>query len=186
MDRIRQNNVWNQVYQSINMLTIEDVIKLVRLERYYQDNKWGTSEERTQSLPGYLLVMRKELEEAERGWLKGGDGRNSCLAEMLQVAAVAVAALEEHGDYRALFNLYSDEAYEHLRRQGRSYIRDLERENEYLHDRLEDNRVYDAGGNMTRCEPGTVIDGIASRDEEIRLLKERIRKLESRDVSNPS
>lgn len=79
------------------MSTLEEVFEKIRAEREYQDNKWGTIEEHPHDLPGYLLIMRKELEEAENGWMKNSSGRNSALQEILQVAAVAVAALQQHG-----------------------------------------------------------------------------------------
>lgn len=65
-------------------------------ERAYQDRKRPRSA--PLSLPGYFLVARTELEEAERAWVTG-DGRvpPDALCELLQVAAVAVAALEAYG-----------------------------------------------------------------------------------------
>lgn len=72
----------------------DHVLEAIKEERRYQLTKWGTN--KSQSIPGYLLVMRKELEEAEEGWIKNIEGRNSCLAEILQVVAVGIACLEEH------------------------------------------------------------------------------------------
>jgi hypothetical protein len=77
--------------------TREFVFAAIDKERQYQENKWGTIKERGQSIPGYLLILRKELEEAELGWIKNKTGRDSALAEIVQIAAVAVACLEEHG-----------------------------------------------------------------------------------------
>jgi uncharacterized protein YutE (UPF0331/DUF86 family) len=45
----------------------------------------------------FLLIIENELEEAKRGWTKNGDKR--ALEEILQVAATAVAAMEQHGVY---------------------------------------------------------------------------------------
>lgn len=77
--------------------SFEEVVEKIRQEREYQNSKWGTVEEHPQSIPGYLLVIRKELEEAENGWMKNVSGRDSAMAEILQIAAVAVAAMEQHG-----------------------------------------------------------------------------------------
>ena len=73
----------------------EDVYRAIDGERDYQDAKWGSDKE--QSLPGYLLIMRKEIEEAIDGWMKDTAHRNSALAEVLQVVAVGVKCLEVYG-----------------------------------------------------------------------------------------
>lgn len=66
-------------------------------ERAYQDRKRPRTDRL--SLPGYLIVLRTELEEAERAWVigTGTDAIPDALCEVLQVAAVAVAAIEAHG-----------------------------------------------------------------------------------------
>lgn len=52
-------------------------------------------------LPGWLLVIRKELREAEEAATGHGKrektGRNTVRAELVQIAATAIAALEQHG-----------------------------------------------------------------------------------------
>lgn len=78
-------------------LGLQEVFEKIREERNYQDNKWGTLAEKPQSIPGWLLILRKELEEAEAGWMKNVRGRDSALGEIVQIAAVAVAALQQHG-----------------------------------------------------------------------------------------
>lgn len=45
---------------------------------------------------------------------------------------------------------------------------------ERLHERLEDNRVYDLDGNRIAVKPGSIPDGIDARDETIKLQDERI------------
>lgn len=79
------------------MRTIDQVFRAIQEERDYQDVKWGTIDEHPQSIPGYLLIIRKELEEAEMGWMKNVQGRDSAMSEILQVAAVCVAALQQYG-----------------------------------------------------------------------------------------
>jgi len=78
-------------------LTREEVYALIDIERNKQDEKWGALDDKKQNLSGYLLVLEAELNEAKLGWCKNHPGRNSALAELIQVAATAVAALEKHG-----------------------------------------------------------------------------------------
>ena len=71
----------------------QKVYVAISRERAYQDRKWGTH---GHSVGEWLLILESELAEAKQGWVKGkGDGE--ALAEILQVAAVAVACLETHG-----------------------------------------------------------------------------------------
>lgn len=53
----------------------------------------------------------------------------------------------------------------------------LRAENERLHDRLEDNVMGDEHGNLVPCEPGSIPDGIACRDETIKLQRQRLDEL---------
>lgn len=157
-----------------NMLTQLQALKLVRLERAHQDKKWGTIDEKQQSVPGYLIVAKSELSEAGEGWLEDREGRHSCLAELVQTAAVCIAAIEQYGDYKELFSLYPQEFFDHLREQDKGHMADLEREVDYLHDRLEDNRAYDFEGNVIQVKPGSIPDGIECRDETIKLMRDVI------------
>ena len=65
----------------------------IQRERQYQENKRPG---RNHSVPAWLLILRKELAEAEEAWV-GYAGDEAALLEILQVAAVAVACLEQHG-----------------------------------------------------------------------------------------
>ena len=76
-------------------LTREQVYAQIDRERDYQDVKWGS--DKRQSLAGYLIILQKELNEAVDGWMKDSPGRNAPLNEITQVAAVAVACLEQYG-----------------------------------------------------------------------------------------
>lgn len=74
----------------------KDVYAVVDAERDYQDNKWGKDKE--QSLPGYLLIMQKEINEAVAGWIKDDSTRrNTPLEEIVQVVATGVKCLEVYG-----------------------------------------------------------------------------------------
>lgn len=78
-------------------LTFEEVIRIIEDERNAQDAKWGSLDSKQQSVAGYMLVLKKELEEAENGWMKNVEGKHSSLAEIKQIAAVAVACLQQYG-----------------------------------------------------------------------------------------
>lgn len=79
------------------MESLQKVFEKIEQERLSQDVKWGSLEEKQQSVSGYLLIIRKELEEAEQGWMKNVQGRDSALSEILQIASVAVACLQQYG-----------------------------------------------------------------------------------------
>lgn len=76
-------------------LTFSEVMDAIKKEREKQDQQWG--EQKPQSLPGFLVILRSELHEAEQGWVKNVQGRHAPLNEILQIAAVAVACLEKYG-----------------------------------------------------------------------------------------
>lgn len=87
-----------QVFKGkIMKMTFEEVVESLKLEREYQDEKWGTLDQRQQSIAGFMLIIKKELEEAENGWIKNVEGKHSSLAEIRQVAAAAIACLQTHG-----------------------------------------------------------------------------------------
>lgn len=69
------------------------VFAAIDRERLYQDAKRG----RPLDLGAWLTVLRAELAEAEQAWVKGHPDDREALREVLQVAAVAVAAMEQHG-----------------------------------------------------------------------------------------
>lgn len=70
----------------------ESIFAAINREREYQETKWG----RTHSVGAWLTVLRAELGEAEASWVKRPDDADA-LREILQVAAVAVACLEQNG-----------------------------------------------------------------------------------------
>jgi hypothetical protein len=71
------------------------VFEAIAQERQKQEDKWGAN--KPQSLPGYLMILESELEEAKRGWIKNLPGKSAPLNEIVQLAAVAVACLERYG-----------------------------------------------------------------------------------------
>ena len=79
----------------MHKLTMDDVFDLIRSERERQNAKWGVDKE--QSCAGFLLVLESELAEAKAGWTKNVEGKHAAMREIIQLAAVAVAALQQHG-----------------------------------------------------------------------------------------
>lgn len=77
------------------MALMHEVMAAIARERGYQERKWGRKEH---GIAAWLLIARGELGEAERSWLKDGEQADrNALMEMVQVAAVLVAGLEQHG-----------------------------------------------------------------------------------------
>lgn len=66
-------------------------------ERYFQDSKHGSIESHPHTVGGWLLLIESELDEAKLAAIKGGKGRNAVMQEILQIAATATAAIEQHG-----------------------------------------------------------------------------------------
>ena len=73
------------------------VVLHLQEERMFQDRKHGEIEKVPHTPAGWMLLIRKELEEAELAIIKGGQGRDSWRQELLQVAATCIACLEQHG-----------------------------------------------------------------------------------------
>ena len=77
------------------VLSQQEVFQAICKERDHQDNKWGPN--KPQSLPGFLIVLEKELQEAKDAWVKNVTGEHATLNEVVQIAATAVACLEKYG-----------------------------------------------------------------------------------------
>jgi hypothetical protein len=74
--------------------SLSTVLNAIIEEREYQIEKCGLIEE---SIPGYLIILESELKEAKKGWLENIEGRDSSLEEIVQIAAVCIACLAQHG-----------------------------------------------------------------------------------------
>lgn len=75
-----------------------DVVDAITNERDFQDRKHGPlSGAGAHTLGEWLLLIEAELHEAKVALIKGGEGRNSLRSELVQVAALVFAALEQHG-----------------------------------------------------------------------------------------
>jgi hypothetical protein len=93
------------------MSKLQDIVLAIKAERKFQDKKYGpvlnpmvTGPEQGpggHELGTWLIILEKELEEAKKAAVHGGSketsGRNSIRSELVQCAAVCVAALEQHG-----------------------------------------------------------------------------------------
>jgi hypothetical protein len=77
--------------------TRHEVIVALSQERAFQDQKHGTIYEVPHTPGGWMLLIKHELIEAENALIKGGMGRDSWRHEIVQVAALCIACLEQHG-----------------------------------------------------------------------------------------
>lgn len=77
------------------LLSPREVYDAIVTERDHQDDKWGKN--KPQSLPGFLIVIEHELNEAKLAWVMNVEGDRSALREILQIAATATACLEKYG-----------------------------------------------------------------------------------------
>lgn len=71
-----------------------EIIEAIQQERDFQDLKHGTGHHNRAT---WTMLIEAELQEAKQAVIKGGLGRNSWANEVIQVAALCVAALEQHG-----------------------------------------------------------------------------------------
>jgi len=78
-------------------LSFNDVTRAVISERIYQDDMHGPIESAPHELGTWLILIEAELAEAKHAIIKGGSGRNGLRSELVQVAALCFAALEQHG-----------------------------------------------------------------------------------------
>ena len=73
------------------------VVAAVQEERTYQDELHGSIQDAPHEMGTWILLIEAELNEAKLALIKGGEGRNALRAELVQVAALCIAALEKHG-----------------------------------------------------------------------------------------
>ena len=78
------------------MTSIEEIFKAVQRERRHQDCKYGVvGKDRVPTIGDWILILEEEISEARLAQVKGNS--REALQELLQVATVAVAALQQHG-----------------------------------------------------------------------------------------
>lgn len=85
------------VYSPNRKMFPYEVMNLVVKELVHQREKYGSIEDNPHEAGTWLLLIQDELDEAKRGLIKGGSGRDSWTYELIQVAALCVAALMQLG-----------------------------------------------------------------------------------------
>lgn len=74
------------------------VVRALIMERRFQDGKFGAiGHGGEHTLGEWVLLIEAELAEVKHALIKGGEGRNSTRSELVQVGALVLAALEQHG-----------------------------------------------------------------------------------------
>lgn len=81
----------------MSKMHIAEVLGMIKKEREYQDHKHGDIEKFPHEAGTWLLLIEAELTEAKHALIKGGRGRDTWTNELIQVAALCVAAIEQHG-----------------------------------------------------------------------------------------
>ena len=76
------------------------IFDLIKRERIYQDQKWGTVKENPHTIEEWTNIIEDETYEAGVEYHKSDD-MEKFLAEMIQVAAVVCACLEQYEDVLA-------------------------------------------------------------------------------------
>jgi len=71
------------------------VFTAIAAERERQDKQWGALDWKKQTVEGFLLVLRAQLDKAYDAWIRA-NMPNETLRRVRNVAAVAVACLEQH------------------------------------------------------------------------------------------
>jgi hypothetical protein len=75
-----------------------EAIKAIVRERIFQDIKYGDLDNGGgHTLGEWAVILEFELREFKTALIKGGTGRDTARQELVQIAAVALAALEQHG-----------------------------------------------------------------------------------------
>lgn len=87
---------WNDRSTSRPVANKAEVYAAITRERAFQDWKWGPLAVNSHTIAEWLMIMESELFEAKLAWTDNAEPE-SILQEILQVAAVAVACLEQYG-----------------------------------------------------------------------------------------
>lgn len=71
---------------------------LEAIQREMEHQTWKYGENKQQSFAGFLLILEQELQEAKDGWMRSiPNGRDSALAEVVQIVATGIACLNRYG-----------------------------------------------------------------------------------------
>ena len=82
--------------QLIPLDELEAVFGAITRERQYQDAKWGTIDENPHRISEWIVIMKRGIDETVKGMVDF-PGHEEALKEILQVVAVGVACLQQHG-----------------------------------------------------------------------------------------
>lgn len=80
-----------------NTTRLMEIMNAISEERKFQDKKYGHPSDNPHSIGAWLLTIEFELQEAKLACAKGGNGRDNVINEIIQIAALCVACLEQHG-----------------------------------------------------------------------------------------
>ena len=72
------------------------IFAAIMRERAYQDRTWGGIDTHGHEVGAWLTRMRKELQETEDAWCNSA-GDIYALEELVQLGALVVACMEQHG-----------------------------------------------------------------------------------------
>ena len=89
--------IQRQAVEFKKQYVLKEIAMKVEAERKFQDEKWGPIDQHGHSIAEWVLIAEAELAEAKNAVIKGGAGRNSVRAEIIQTMAVLQACLEQHG-----------------------------------------------------------------------------------------
>lgn len=77
-------------------LSIEEVVAAIQVEREYQDKKWGALDRQNDRDPDrWISTLQEEVDEVDTARFE--DNEDELFLELVQVAAVAVATLQQLG-----------------------------------------------------------------------------------------
>ncbi|KKK52118.1 hypothetical protein LCGC14_3108130 [marine sediment metagenome] len=91
---------------------MEEIIQAIRDERARQDLMWGAATERNLSPQSWNTILMEEVGEVARASLEGDPVEY--VEELVQVAAVAVAALEDHYEQQTTPPIVEDSSSDNL------------------------------------------------------------------------
>lgn len=74
-----------------------DVWAAILRERNYQNEKWGHPDHNPHTIFEWIGIMEKEIQEAKAAYFQRPADGIQMLQEILQVVAVGVACMEQHG-----------------------------------------------------------------------------------------
>ena len=80
------------------MDSLTRIFDLIRRERVYQDQKWGSVKENPHTIEEWMDIINDEVYEAWAGGHYSKVSMEKSLAEIIQAAAVACACLEQYED----------------------------------------------------------------------------------------